>query len=159
RSGRGTVVRGGGLMRHRTVPLLAVVAGILLVLAPLVAFADASARAILDEVSRLDRTTRSWKDRSERLRIQITDEGGASRERDLIMKTAGSERRESKTLIVVQDPPDQRGVAILQHSHRDRPSQQWLYLPAQRRKREVSADIKSQKFVGSDFTIQDLEIL
>jgi outer membrane lipoprotein-sorting protein len=147
-------------MRHRGSPVLAaVVAELLFALAPLAARADGDARAILDEAARLDRTTRSWTDRSQRLKIQITDSNGGVRERDLVMKTGRSERRESKTLLVVLGPPDQRGTAILQHSHRDRPSQQWLYIPAQRRKREVSGDIKNQKFVGSDFTVQDLEIL
>jgi outer membrane lipoprotein-sorting protein len=62
-------------------------------------------------------------------------------------------------LLVALAPPDLRGLAVLQHSHRDRPSEQWIYQPLWGRKREVSAGTKSKSFVGSDFTIQDLEII
>jgi hypothetical protein len=147
-------------LRAIAVPMLAVAACTLLVaLAPTIARADAKSREILDEVARRDRTTRSWKDRSQKLQIRIVDYGGGVRERELAMKTSRSERRESKTLLVVLGPADQRGIAILQHSHRDKPSEQWLYQPLWGRKREVSPNIKGQRFVGSDFTIQDLEIL
>ena len=146
-------------LRSIAVPMLAVAACALLVaLAPAIAVADAKSREILDEVARRDRTTRSWKDRSQNLRIRIDDAGGV-RERELAMKTSRSERRESKTLLVVLSPADQRGTAILQHSHRDKPSEQWLYQPLWGRTRQVSPSIKRQRFVGSDFTIQDLEIL
>lgn len=117
------------------------------------------ARAMLDEANRLDDTTRAWKDRTQRLKLRIVDGRGSERNRELVMKTLRRPGGEDKSLVVFYAPAEVRGTSFLQFAHRDRDAEQWLYLPALGRVRQISAQSKNDSFMGTDFSYRDLELL
>ena len=65
-------------------------------------------------------------------------------------------QRNQKALLRFAEPADVRGTALLSIEHPDREDDQWLYLPALRKSRRISAGNKTDSFVGSDFTYEDL---
>jgi outer membrane lipoprotein-sorting protein len=117
------------------------------------------ARVLLDEANRLDDTTRRWSDRTQRLRLRIVDGRGTERKRELTLKTLKREGGEDKTITVFSSPPEVRGTSFLQFAHRDRDAEQWLWLPALNRVRQISAQSKNESFMGTDFSYRDLELL
>ncbi len=119
----------------------------------------ASARDLLDRAKTLDRTTRAWKDREQRLSLAIRDGRGGERKRELVMKTLRGEGGEDKTMTVFTSPTEVRGTAFLQFAHKDRDAEQWLWLPALGRSRQISSGAKDESFVGTDFSYRDLELL
>ena len=61
-----------------------------------------------------------------------------------------------KTLIVFDRPRDVKGTALLTYSHKTRPDDQWLYLPALKRVKRIASRNKSGPFMGSEFAYEDL---
>jgi len=53
-------------------------------------------------------------------------------------------------------PENVRGTILLTHAHKAGEDDQWLYLPASKRTRRISAGHKSGSFMGSEFTYEDL---
>jgi outer membrane lipoprotein-sorting protein len=117
------------------------------------------ARAILDHVKHLNDTTRAWTDRTQSLKIQIFDSRGNVRSREMTMRTQRRGGGEDKTLSVFLSPAEVRGTSFLQFAHRDRDAEQWLFLPALQRVRQISAQAKTESFMGTDFSYRDLELL
>ncbi|MBY0273912.1 outer membrane lipoprotein-sorting protein [Candidatus Binatia bacterium] len=117
------------------------------------------ARALLDAVDKLDDTTRNWSDRMQRLKLHIVDGRGIERNRELIMRTLKQPDGEDKTTTVFLVPPEVRGTAFLQFAHKDRDAEQWLWLPALGRIRQISGQSKNESFMGTDFSYRDLELL
>jgi outer membrane lipoprotein-sorting protein len=117
------------------------------------------ARALLDEAHRLDDTTRAWKDRTQRLKLLIVDGRAIERRREMIMRTLKGPDGDDKTATVFLSPAEVRGTSFLQFAHQDRDAEQWLFLPALSRVRQISAQAKSESFMGTDFSYRDLELL
>ncbi len=53
-------------------------------------------------------------------------------------------------------PENVRGTILLTHTHKAGEDDQWLYLPAAKRMRRISAGHKTGAFMGSEFTYEDL---
>jgi len=117
------------------------------------------ARAILDHAKYLNDTTRKWTDRTQSLNIKIFDSRGNVRNRMMTMRTQRRVGGEDKTLSVFLSPAEVRGTSFLQFAHRDRDAEQWLFLPALQRVRQISAQSKTESFMGTDFSYRDLELL
>ncbi len=66
-------------------------------------------------------------------------------------------RGRSRILVRFFAPPEVRGVGLLTLNYPNRPAEQWLYTPAIQRDRRVAAQEKSQRFMGTDFTNEDME--
>jgi hypothetical protein len=66
-------------------------------------------------------------------------------------------RGNSKALVRFETPPEVRGVGLLTLNHVKSPAEQWLYTPAIQRDRRVAQQEKSQRFMGTDFTNEDME--
>src|SRR6185295_4069972 len=112
------------------------------------ALAAETARELITEAKRLNDTTRSWKDRDQKLTLKIVDDKGRERNRELVMKTLRGPGGEDRTLTVFFKPAEVRGTAFLQFAHKDRDAEQWLYLPAFNKIRQISAQGKDESFVG-----------
>jgi hypothetical protein len=63
----------------------------------------------------------------------------------------------SKILVRFLTPPEVRGVGLLTINHPGSVADQWLYTPAIQRDRRVAPQEKSQRFMGTDFTHEDME--
>jgi hypothetical protein len=66
-------------------------------------------------------------------------------------------RGNSKVLVRFDAPPEVRGVGLLTLNHVGRNAEQWLYTPAIQRDRRIAPQEKSQRFMGTDFTNEDME--
>lgn len=117
------------------------------------------ARPLLDEAKRLSDTTRAWRDREQKLVLRIEDGRGGERRRELSMRTLRGAGGEDRTLTVFLAPAEVRGTSFLQFAHRDRDAEQWLFLPALERVRQITSRAKEESFVGTDFSYRDLELL
>ncbi len=61
-----------------------------------------------------------------------------------------------KSLFVFDQPRHVRGTALLTHAHINTPDDQWLYLPALKRVKRISAARRSGSFMGSEFSYEDM---
>jgi hypothetical protein len=128
------------------------------IFAPLPAGA-ATARELLDRVKQLDDTSRHWTDRAEKLTLVITDARGGERRRELKVYNKRYPDDEEKALSFFLTPPEVRGTGFLQWGHQKADDDQWLYLPEFKRTRRITAQLRDESFMGTDFSYRDLEIL
>ena len=61
-----------------------------------------------------------------------------------------------KSLFVFDRPRDVQGTAFLTHAHINTQDDQWLYLPALKRVKRISASRRSGSFMGSEFSYEDM---
>ena len=69
---------------------------------------------------------------------------------------APNEGEGDKSLFVFDQPLDVQGTALLTHVHTNADDDQWLYLPALKRVKRISASKRSGSFMGSEFTFEDM---
>jgi hydrophobe/amphiphile efflux-3 (HAE3) family protein len=99
---------------------------------------------------------RSVDDEQVELEMQLINKAGQKRDRRVSWVLKNDAQRNQKGLIRFVAPADVRGTALLSIENADREDDQWLYLPALRKSRRISAANKSDSFVGSDFAYEDL---
>jgi len=141
---------------RRSIALLA----LLLLPCGVVARAE-SARPLLDRCRNLDDTTRHWKDREQHVRLRLEKKGGAAQQRALTIYERRLDGDEDQSLLFFESPAVIKGVGFLSFSHPGRPDEQWLYLPALKRARQIatSKSARSESFVGTDLSFHDLDVL
>jgi outer membrane lipoprotein-sorting protein len=66
--------------------------------------------------------------------------------------------KEEKKIMFFMSPADVRNTSFMNWSYDevDRDDDQWIYLPALKKVKRISSDSKSDYFMGSDFTYDDL---
>jgi hypothetical protein len=62
-----------------------------------------------------------------------------------------------RTLMVFTDPEEVRGVALLSITQPGSPAAQYIYTPATERVRTVAPQQRSARFLGTDFTFEDIQ--
>lgn len=131
----------------------------LLLLASLAATAEAdTARTILDRRKLLDDTTRHWSDRHQRLHITVNDKvGELVRELDLYERRLPADEQQSVLFFTM--PTDIKGMGFLAYTHKGRPADQWLFLPELASTRRIAGRARGEKFVGTDLSFHDLDLL
>lgn len=123
------------------------------------ATATPSARELLDQVQKLNHTTRAWKDRSQRMQVTIINRRNVQWQREMEVRTKKYGPEASRSILFFLKPADVRGVGILQWLAPDEEDRQWLFLPELKRPRQISGSSKRQSFVGTDFSYEDLAIM
>jgi outer membrane lipoprotein-sorting protein len=116
------------------------------------AFSDNDPRKILEGVYEQD----SSHDTSMRAVFDIFDGDGHKATKKFLLFRLGSPG-DSKTLVRFTDPAEIRGVTLLSYNHKGDTDRQWLYIPATQRTRSVTPRERSERFVGTDFTYEDVE--
>ena len=89
--------------------------------------------------------------------MKLNEGGGGSetvRKMKVFYKRGGPES--AKLLIKFQEPADIRGTGLLSVLEKDKPADQWIYLPALKKTRRIKGGNESESFLGSDFTVGDL---
>ena len=81
---------------------------------------------------------------------------GQENRRQLRNKILEKEHDGDKSLTLFDSPGDVRGTILLTFSHKVGDDDQWLYLPALKRVKRISASNKSGAFMGSEFAFEDL---
>jgi hypothetical protein len=66
-------------------------------------------------------------------------------------------RGKSKVLVRFDLPAEVRGVGLLTLNHAGGRAEQWLYTPSIQRDRRIAPQEKSQRFMGTDFSNEDME--
>jgi len=96
---------------------------------------------------------------SRTLAMEMTDRHGKKRTRitKAYRKYFGSEKR---TVIFYIEPKNVRDTAFLtwDYSDSDKDDDQWLYLPAMRKVRRISASDRGDYFLGTDLTYEDIKL-
>jgi outer membrane lipoprotein-sorting protein len=118
-----------------------------------------TARQILDRRKALEDTTRHWNDRQERIKFRIIDRRGGERVRELDLYEKRYPADEEKTILFFRSPAEVKGTGFLAFTHKGRPADQWLYLPALKRVRQITANPRNESFVGTDLSYHDLDII
>lgn len=124
-----------------------------------VAGAANPARDILDRRKALDDGPRRWNDREQRVELTIVASRGGERRRDLLVFERRLPEDERQTILFFEEPSEVRGTGFLSISRPGKAAAQWLYLPALSRVRQITAQTRTQSFVGTDLSYQDLDIL
>lgn len=120
---------------------------------------DDGARALLDRVKQLNETTRKWTDRAQRMSLTIVDRRGGEYRRELEVLTKRYGEEASRSIMFFHAPVQVQGIGFLQWLAPQAPDRQWLYLPALKRTRQISGGARTESFVGTDFSYEDLSIM
>ncbi|NOZ03905.1 MAG: outer membrane lipoprotein-sorting protein [FCB group bacterium] len=88
--------------------------------------------------------------------MKLINKRGKERKRKVVMYSKTDAQNKEKTLVRFLSPADVKGVGLLSIDDGDR-EDQWLYLPALKRVRRISSSEKSDSFMGSDFSYEDIE--
>lgn len=96
---------------------------------------------------------------SQTVTIKMTDRRGKIQERKLqfFRKDYSGER---KSVIFYQSPANVKGTAFLtfDYASKEKEDNQWLYLPALRKTRRISAANRGDYFLGTDLTYEDVKL-
>ena len=90
------------------------------------------------------------------LTMILRDKLGRENKRSLRIQLLEVLNDGDKVLLIFDNPRDVKGTAFLTHSHRNKPNDQWLYLPALKRVKRISSSKQSGSFMGSEFSYNDL---
>ncbi len=86
----------------------------------------------------------------------LKNKHGQQSARKIRVRTLEVEGDGDKSLTIFDNPRDVKGTAFLTFSHKQGDDDQWLYLPALKRVKRISARNKSGSFVGSEFAYEDI---
>lgn len=102
-----------------------------------------------------DKAGKGFKGEDSDMKMEIITSSGDRVSHDMNMKKKEVSGDGDRTLLTVNSPPDVKGTKLLTVTHKDADDQQWLYLPAMKRVKRISAQLKSGSFMGSDFAYED----
>lgn len=85
----------------------------------------------------------------------VSPKGKVSQRTWHLWREGGRDR--TKTLIRFEAPADVRGVSLLVLQVPGAPPAQWLYTPYNQRVRRLASQEKSQRFMGTDLSHEDIE--
>ena len=86
----------------------------------------------------------------------LRDKQGRESIRQMRFKVLEVQGNGDKSLFVFDQPRDVQGTALLTHAHVRTPDDQWLYLPALKRVKRISASRRTGSFMGSEFSYEDM---
>ena len=90
------------------------------------------------------------------LTMTLTNKSGKQRVRIIKQYTKDMGNVE-KSIMFFQSPADVKNTSFMSWSYdSDKNDDQWIYLPALKKTKRISSDSKSDYFMGSDFTYDDL---
>lgn len=87
--------------------------------------------------------------------FQVFDAQGHNTKKDFVYRRLGSPG-DSKTLVVFTAPKEIKGVALLSVNQRGATDRQYMYTPATQRVRTVVPQERSARFIGTDFSFEDI---
>lgn len=105
-----------------------------------------------------DRRNSGYVDSVSNMKMVLTNQHGDRAERTMRQKTLENPDPNDgdKSLIIFDEPRDVKGTVMLTFAHHLDPDDQWLYLPAIKKKKRISSSNKSGPFMGSEFAYEDL---
>jgi len=86
----------------------------------------------------------------------LRNASGSSSEREFTTKAVEVSEDEGRGMLIFTAPADIARTALLTIGYKNEDDDQWLYLPALKRVKRISAGGKTGAFVGSEFSYEDL---
>lgn len=108
------------------------------------------------EIMEQNEQTMNTRDEQSDLTMKLINKRGKERKRKVVLYSKTDNQNNDKTLIRFQAPADVKGVGLLSIEEGGQKNQ-WLYLPALKRVRRISSSEKTDSFMGSDFSYEDIE--
>lgn len=127
-----------------------------LVLCSGAAMAQTAEERGLEIATEADRRDSGFHDFRATMTMLLRNRRGEESLREMRSMTLEVEGDGDKTLIIFDQPRDVKGTALLSFTHKTRPDDQWLYLPALKRVKRISSKNKSGPFMGSEFAYEDI---
>ena len=109
------------------------------------------ARKIMDDVYRQDTSHATFM----RASFEVFDKVGDRTKKEFTYRRIGSPG-DSKTLVIFLAPKEIQGVALLSVNRQGVRDRQYMYIPATHRVRPVAPQERSARFIGTDFTFEDI---
>ena len=97
-----------------------------------------------------------WGTERSSLTMLLVSAQGDQSTRKLAIDTQEGVNDGDKSRVTFEWPADVKGTRLLTWSHKDGNDDQWLYLPAIKRVKRISASDKSGSFMGSEVAYEDL---
>jgi hypothetical protein len=91
--------------------------------------------------------------------MELINSNGQKRVRSVVRFSQKDENKNTQMLIRFLSPADVKGSGYLSIEHSKTDESRYLYLPALKKSRRISAGEDSDNFMGSDFTYEDLDEL
>jgi len=126
----------------------------LLVLAVLLGASSASALTAKEIMER----TETWNkpdDETGPLTIVLINQRGKERQREMMRYVQTDANKKDKSFLEFLKPADVKGTRFLTHEHVGRDDDRWMYLPALRKIRRITASNNTDNFMGTDLTFED----
>jgi hypothetical protein len=89
--------------------------------------------------------------------VVLTDKRGVTRKLSFIAASKQHDPPLTKSIVRFSAPPDLAGAGFLQIQNRDRDDDRYLFLPALKRSRRISGNLRGSSFMGTDFSFADLD--
>jgi len=89
--------------------------------------------------------------------VTLTDKRGSVRQLSFVAASREHDPPLSKSLVRFSAPPDLAGAGFLQIQRRDGDDERFLFLPALKRARRISGNLRANAFMGTDFSFADLD--
>lgn len=89
--------------------------------------------------------------------VILTDKRGSKRALSFVAASKRYDPPLSKSIVRFSAPPDLAGAGFLQIQKKDGDDDRFLFLPALKRSRRISGNLRSSAFMGTDFTFADLD--
>jgi outer membrane lipoprotein-sorting protein len=109
-----------------------------------------------DIAKKSDEAINRARDVKSEMSMQIFDRNGSKRDRRIISYAKRYTNGDRKTLLIFDYPADVKGSAFLVWDPKGKDDQQWLYLPALEKIRQIAPGDKGGSFMGSDFSYYDM---
>ncbi len=110
----------------------------------------------LEIAQEMDRRDLGWGNVSADLKMILADRQGETSMRQIRFRGLEVAGDGDRSLLVFDSPPDVQGTQFLSLSHKQGDDDQWLYLPALKRVKRISAANKGGAFMGSEFSYEDM---
>jgi outer membrane lipoprotein-sorting protein len=111
---------------------------------------------IFAEVSRRDR---GYGDQQASVSMQLKRKSGSPATRLMDIAILEVPNEGTRTVVTFNSPLDVKGTKVLTYSREISDDEQWIYLPAFKRVKQISDANKATSFMGSEFTYEDINSL
>lgn len=95
-------------------------------------------------------------DQQANVTMELRRRSGGTTTRVMNMATLEVPNDGARTIVSFNNPADVKGTEVLTYTHSTADDEQWIYLPAFKRVKQISDANKTTSFMGSEFTYEDL---
>lgn len=108
------------------------------------------------QVMEREETQNKGDDEFNKMSMKLINNRGQERNRKVEYYRKTDAEDNDKILMRFLEPADVKGVGLLTVEYSDRDDDQWLYLPALKKVRRITASDQGDNFMGTDFTYEDI---